>query len=154
MVSDKASLKQIQESWKTVRIVEARIRTTLNSPSIFSFLPRATGFSSVPESLLLVFGVSVLEDALRQMRDEKLFQSQRTELSHLMKASKSVLPWKNYAEVEKIRLRRNRVAHQREFLPEGQCTKDLGAISRELLAWSILESDDSVQYTITITPNT
>ena len=70
-----------------------------------------------------------------------------------MQASKNVLPWKNYAEVDKIRLRRNCVAHQREFLAEGQCAKDLVAIARELLAWSILESDDPVQYTITITPD-
>jgi len=153
MVSDQEFLKQIRESWKTVRTAEAMIQTNLNSPSIFSLIPRATGFSSVPESLLLVFGVSVLEDALRQMRDENIFQSQRTELSRLMKASKNVLPWKNYAEVEKIRLRRNRVAHQREFLLGGQCAKDLAVIAKELLAWSILESDEPITYTITITPN-
>ena len=129
------------------------IQTNTNSGSIFSLIPRATGFANVPESLLLVFGVSVLEEVLRKFRDENIFSSRRTEFGQLLSASKDFLPWKNYKEIDKIRLRRNGVAHRREFLAPGQCGKDLTAIAQELMAWKILDADYQIQYTVSITPN-
>jgi len=115
---------------------------------IFSLIPNATGFARVPESLLLVFAVSVLEEALKCLCTEGAFAARRWELGFLMKASKDALPWQNYEWIEQVRLRRNRVAHQRVFLEAGQCDLDLSAIAKELLAWKVLATDFKGEYKI------
>jgi hypothetical protein len=69
MVKDPDALIRIRGSWRTVRTLEAMIQTNLNA-GLFSLVPTMTGFTRIPESLLLVFAVPVLEDTLRQLRDE------------------------------------------------------------------------------------
>src|SRR4030095_5028470 len=124
-----------RDSWRTVRTVDAMIRTNLNA-GIFSMVPAATGFARVPESLLLVFAVSVLEDTLRQLRDEGEFCS-RDGLGRLMKASQAALPWRDFAGVNKVIKRRNDIAHRRKFLGPGQCVLDLKVLAQELSAWHV-----------------
>jgi hypothetical protein len=130
----------LSESWKTVRVIEAMIQANTGG-IIFSLVPNASGFARIPESLLLVFAVSVLEDALECLRDEGAFSSRKKGLSALMKASKSHIEWQNFDELERIRRRRNDVAHRREFLDAGQCKRDLAAIAKELLAWGVITAD-------------
>lgn len=139
----------LSESWKTVRIIEAMIKANTGGV-IFSLIPHATGFARVPESLLLIFAVSVLEDALKCLCSEGVFTSRRKELGALIKASKNVIDWQNFDEIERIRLRRNHVAHRREFLGPGQCTNDLSAITKELLAWGILSTDFKGKFTVSM----
>ena len=76
MIQDKASLKNVRDSWKTVRVVDAQIATNMNA-GIFSLVPTATGFSVVPESLLLVFAVAVLEEVLVELEDQGTFYSRK-----------------------------------------------------------------------------
>jgi hypothetical protein len=138
MITDQKALDRIRESWCTVRILEARISTSL-SAGIFSLAPMATGFREVPESLLLLFAMSVLEDTLKQLRDEGAFSCSRSELKRLMDSSRCVLPWQDFTKVNQARIHRNAVAHRREFLSDGECTQYLTAIENELLSWSVLD---------------
>ena len=153
MITDQSFVAQVRDSWKTVRTIYSMIQTNTSSGTIFSLIPHATGFSKVPESLLLLFGVSVLEGVLQKLRDDGVFSCTGSEFGRLLNASKSSLPWKNYEEIKKIQLRRNSVAHRREFLAIGQCDKDLSAIAQELITWRILDADYQIPFTVSITPN-
>ena len=132
-----------------MRTIEAMIKANTGQV-IFSLIPNATGFARVPESLLLIFAVSVMEDALKCLASEGVFRARRHELGALMKASKDALRWQDYNEIEQVRLRRNKVAHQRVFLKDGQCRQDLSAIATELLAWKILTTDFKGHYGVTM----
>jgi len=138
MITNPEVLKGIRDSWETVRILQARIHTTLHA-GLFSLVPVMTNFQEVPESLLLLFAVSVLETTLEQLRDQRVFVYKRRGLKGLMNASKNALPWQNFENIQKIKDRRDQVAHHREFLRSGQCAQDLDAIENELLAWRVLE---------------
>ena len=152
MVTDLAALEELRQSWRTVRTTQAMIRTN-TAPFIFSMVPAVTGFARVPESLLLVFGLSVLEDALRSICDQGAFSSKSKQLGPLMGASRQVVPWRTFEEVDRVRERRNRIAHDREFLAAGQCDRDLDCIARELIAWGVLEHDYAGTYTVEFRPS-
>lgn len=140
---------EIVESWKTVRMVEAQI-TTNTGGTIFALIPQATGFARIPESLLLVFAVSVLDDALSCLRDEGAFSSPGRTLDARMKASRSRLNWQDFDAVDQVRVVRNAVAHERRFLAEGECHLYLNVIARELLAFGILETDFKGTYSVSM----
>lgn len=152
MIKNAETLGSIRESWRTVRTLEGMIQTNTNSGIIFTLIPAATGFATVPESLLLLFAVSVLEDTLRQLRDEGVFNCSRNELKRLMDASHGQLCWLNFDAVNAIRDRRNRVAHRREFLSPGQCQADIATIAQELLSWDVLDKDGKVDYRVEFKP--
>ena len=152
MVTDLPTLENLRQSWHTVRVTQAMIQAN-TAPLIFSMVPAATGFARLPESLLLVFGVSVLEDALRQICDEGAFSSKRKQLGSLMEASRSVVPWKNFDAVHQIRERRNGIAHDRAFLAADQCSIDLDTLAVELIAWGVLEHDYADTYKIEFRPS-
>jgi hypothetical protein len=146
-ITDPEALKRIRDSWETVRILEARIQTTLHA-GLFSLVPQMTNFQEVPDSLLLLFAISVLENTLEQLRRQRVFMYKRRGLKGLIKASKNALPWQNIEEIQKIRCRRNRVAHHHELLRSGQCAQYLDAIENELLAWRVLEHPVKGRYDI------
>ena len=152
MIKNAETLASIRESWRTVRTLEGMIRTNTNSGAIFTLIPAATGFANIPESLLLLFAMSVLEDALRQLRDEEVFNCSRNELKQLMDASHGQLRWLNFDAVNVIRDRRNRVAHRREFLAPGQCQADIATIAQELLSWGVLDKDAKIDYRFEFKP--
>jgi hypothetical protein len=152
MITDSKKLQHIRDSWNTVRILEARIKRTLNA-GLFSLVPMMTNFKEVPESLLLLFAISVLEDTLEQLRDQGLFACEGRGLERLMKASTDKLSWKHFEEIQEIKNRRNLVAHHREFLRNGQCAQYLTAIEQELLAWGVLDSPIKGQFDISFKPS-
>jgi hypothetical protein len=143
---------ELQASWHSVRAVEAMIQTN-TAPTLYSLVPHVTSFAQVPESLLLVFATSVLEAALLHLRDAGRFRCERSELGSLMKASKEALGWQDYPSIDRVRLRRNGVAHRAELLDRGECTNALEAIARELIAWGILENDTRTVHTVSFKPD-
>lgn len=151
MTTSLAARTFLVQSWLTVRTLEARIRMN-TGPMLYSFIPHATRFAAVPESLLLVFAMSVVEKSLDCLRAEGRFSSSKRGLHDLMKASKSFIPWQNYDWIDDVRLRRNRVAHHQALLEHGQCERDLQFISLELLAWGILDEDPKIEFTVTFQP--
>jgi hypothetical protein len=150
MITDQEKLQRIRDSWTTVRILEARINTTLNV-GLFSLVPMLTNFQEVPESLLLLFAISVLEHTLKHLRDQGVFACKGDGLERLMKASSGVLHWQHFEKIQEAKGRRNHIAHEREFLRKGQCAEYLAAIEQELLAWGVLNSPIKGRFDISFT---
>src|SRR5690349_25003410 len=149
MIKSPDDLERIRASWRTVRDVDARVKSGQNA-RIFTLVSDVAGIPEIAESLLLVFGTSVLEDALKQLKEEGAFACPRFELKALMRASRDALPWVNFDAVDTCRDRRNAVAHRREFLRRGEYASYLDDIERELLAWQILEEPMRSDFTIDI----
>lgn len=145
MAVDQAEVARLTAMWRTVRIMEAEIRTNTNSGQL-TLIPMLTGFARVPESLLLLFAVSVLEDALVALRRAGAFECRTSRLAALMAASRDALPWRDYLAVENAKLRRDGVAHRHELLKLGECAKYLDHIASELLAWKAIEHDFKGNY--------
>jgi hypothetical protein len=157
MIADRKALQHIRNSWETVRILEARINTTLKA-GLFSLVPMATNFQEVPESLLLLFATFVLEDTLQQFYDQGVFGQKKPEgpkrlgLKRLMEASKDALCWQNFGKIKEIKNRRDGVAHHHKLLRSGQCTQYLNAIEKELLTWGVLEHPIKGTYEVSLQP--
>lgn len=151
MITDPKSRQAVRASWKSVRVLDAQIRAT-TGPNIFSLIPAATGFARVPESLLQVFAVSVLQEALERIQEEGVFRATRPGLKGLMDGSRPQLPWVDFGAMDEVRLRRNRVAHEGHLLQSGQCENDLALIARELIAWGVLSSDAPAEFQIECRP--
>ncbi len=101
------------------------------------------GFAShelrnISHNLVLLFAFSVLENVLKQLRDEGAFTERRNVLGKLMDASCSVIPWSNYNLVNDARKERNRIAHQQQIIERGKCWDYVDAIEAELVTWEIL----------------
>ena len=102
MINDPTVVADIQASWATVRMIQARIRTTLNA-GIFSLVPAATNLREIPDSLLLVFSLSAIEGALNALVDQGTFQAPNRKLGTLMHSSRAVIPWRDFAAVDAAR---------------------------------------------------
>ena len=142
----------IRASWRTVRTMESAIAVN-TGPVLFSFIPHSTGFARVPESLLLVFAVSVLESALLTLRELGRFTCKSKKLKGLMLASREHIPWQSFETIDHIRDRRNEVAHEATLVQPGECSNALAAIAGELLAWQVLDTDVLGQYSFTFAPS-
>jgi hypothetical protein len=152
MLTDPEALQHIRDSWKTVRILQARINT-IHTPTIFSVVPVADNFREVAESLLLLFATSVLEDTLEKLCDQGVFaQTGLRGFERLMKASIGKLCWQNFGKIQEIKNRRNKVAHERAFPPSDKCAEYLNAIAKQLLAWDVLEHDFKGTYEVSFRP--
>jgi hypothetical protein len=153
MIKNPEELQHIRESWRTVRMLQAKIDTTM-SAHLFSLVPAMTNFRVVPESLLLLFAVSVLENTLEELRNQGVFVYKGRGLKGLMDASsKTDLPWQNFENIQKIKDRRDGVAHHHEILHNGECAEYLDAIAKELLAWGVLEPEfNKGEYGVSLQP--
>jgi hypothetical protein len=152
MLTDPEALQHIRDSWKTVRILQARINT-IHTPTIFSVVPVADNFQEVPESLLLLFATSVLEDTLEKLCDQGVFGPERPRgLKRLIEASikvdKDKFKWKDLGKIQRLKNDRDGVAHHHQLLRNGQCAEYLNAIAKELLAWGVLEHDFKGTYEV------
>ena len=67
-----------------------------------------------------------------------MFASKDDKLKEMMKKSRHILPWQDYATVDEGREKRNGVAHRREILERASCWKYLDAIEAELVSWGIV----------------
>jgi hypothetical protein len=133
MIRDASKLKELQETWQSVRTAEATIKAASSLP----FVHAEVAMHYVREylfDLMLVYVFSVLDDVLRQLRDEGVFTSKGTNLKALMDGSRSALPWVDFALVGEARNRRNDVAHRRQHVPPADCARYIDAIEAELVA--------------------
>ncbi len=139
MLKDPQRLKDLQLEWATVRAAQAKVsRSVAAGMSSTGTVP--LDFVDFANSLLLLFGFSVLESVLQELRDQGTFACGFNTLSRLMRASKGAITWTNYDEVDKARDRRNLVAHEQTWLPRAETWKHLDAIERELISWSVVPS--------------
>ena len=138
MVKDQAALQNIQASWKNVRTFQDRVSANLASSMGGWDVGVSHNFRDLAHSLVLLFAFSVLEDKLRQLRDESAFTSDSSQLGKLMERSKTPLPWVNFAEVDAGRDCRNKLAHHMQVPSRADSWKYIDAIENELVGWGVL----------------
>lgn len=100
----------------------------------------STDFVNACYGLLLVQAYSLLESALRQLRDEGLFACKTGKLGDLMRESRAHLPWANYDVVENGQACRNKLVHEMEAVDPLHVLTYVQAVQAELAAWSSLGS--------------
>ncbi|MCO5190954.1 MAG: hypothetical protein M9928_17250 [Anaerolineae bacterium] len=84
-------------------------------------------------NLCVVFGLSVLERALLRSRSEGYFSTRDSSFFGLMRASQDAgFAWRDAPLLDRIRNRRNEIAHQRARFSENECLVMLLAIAEEL----------------------
>ena len=150
MIRDAVILQQSRDEWGNVRLSQARVKTNLAAASrgIIGGIPVSFGFRDYCHGLTLLFGFSVLENVLRQLR-EGHFPCPGWMVGPLMTASRGVLPWVDYPLVEAAKDARNDIAHRRTTIPRAETWKYLDALEAELLAWGILPGPVKAKYTLT-----
>ena len=151
MIQDSMKLQEIRDTWVTVRIFQAKVTTNLNAAFVGGGIPQTHEFRNLAHSLILLFAFSVLEDVLKQLKQEKVFSSGTNQLGDLMYFSKGALAWKAFALVDEGRTKRNELAHQRQLIERVDCWKYIDAIEEELVGWKILTGKVKADYTMTIT---
>ena len=137
MIHDANVLQKVRDEWKTVRATWDMVAANI----VFSFAGGgyvSHDFRCVAYSLTLLFGFTVLEHVLQQLRDEGRFSCNSFFVGKLMSASQNSLPWIDYALVDEARRRRNDIAHRQQWIEIDDCKRYLDAIESELRGWNIL----------------
>ena len=141
MIIDVAVLKDVRKEWATVMATRNMIKSNI----VFAFAGGgyiSPQFRSLAHSMTLLFGFTVLEHVLVQLRDEGHFKCSSPFVGPLMDASKSNITWTNFDLVEEARTKRNEIAHNQQWIEINDTARYLDAIETELKDWAIIESDD------------
>ncbi len=138
MIKDQTALQDLASAWRDVRSRQDFMkRHLLGSMGGIGSLPSI--FLADPVyNLVLLYAFAVLDEVLRQLRDEGNFSSKTTKLGDLMYSSKLSLPWLDFDFVDNGRERRNEIAHRSATIPRGECWQYIDAIETELKSWQIV----------------
>ena len=140
MIQDQIVLEGLRAEWKAIEDFLETIRCSwveVETPA-FQFEP-SRDLAFLAANMCVVFALGLLERVLRQLKDEKVIRTDGCTLSHLMTASQMAgLSWKDYDLIDRIRIKRNEIAHKQLRLSEEECGKIVRAISDELQCWSII----------------
>jgi hypothetical protein len=139
MIRDPTALADAQAEWALVRATRERIGANLAASHVgIGAMGTSHAFKNLAYTLWLLFAFSVLERVLIQLHSEGKFTSRSMQLGALMDASKSSLPWQDFALVDEARAKRNDVAHRMAVLGRGDTWRYVEAIEIELRAWAIV----------------
>ncbi len=131
-------LQDVVDNWKFTRLSQERFSAALMSGAVFGAFPGLHTALNMAGNIILLYAYSVLDQALRQLKEEGHFKPQGSGLKAHMDASKPVLNWVNFVLVDEGRERRNKIAHEQQFLERVDCWKYINAIEAELISWKIL----------------
>ena len=149
MIRDVHAQEAIEEEWHALRRSQGKLQ--VNVTASFSrgawFLPQ---IADDIYALLLPFGFSVLEHALQQMRDEKLFTCGSSKLGALMTSSRAAIPWSDYPAINVGREIRNKLTHEQVIPSHGDTFRILDDIERELIAWKVLKGPVKYEFTLSV----
>ena len=135
VIKDKYAKRELRESWSTVLSTVQMVKANI----VWAFAGggyTSKSFRDLSYSLIFLFAFSVVEDTLLQLRDEGKFNSKSSRLGALMEKSKNEIPWVNYSLIDEARNKRNRIAHQQEWLGLELC---LSYIKVDPISWTGLE---------------
>jgi len=135
-IADAAAVQDLRLAWEEVRTYRNIVVGNLNAASATGW-GQSQEFRSVCFSLLLALAFSVLEAALKQMRQEGKFRS-GPQLGAMMANSIPAVSWLDYDAIDLARDDRNDALHERRILPHTKARDHLAAIERELVAWGIV----------------
>ena len=130
--------QEIQDEWDGVRSFQLRIQANLNMSGGIGVGGAPHQLRNISHNLTLLFAFSVLEKALKQLRDENVFKESCNGLKALMRSSKTGVQWKNFSLIDKARCERNKVAHDQKILERSDCWKYIDGIERELVSWNVV----------------
>ena len=151
MIKDAAEKQNVIDEWHGVRKAHAKIKTHLLAAFAGGRGLAVSGdFPDLCHCLLLPFGFSVLESALKQLKREGVFSCGRWNVGPMMEASKLALPWSDYDLVDEARRHRNEFAHQQTICPRKRTWEYLDALEAELIAWGILTEPVQYDHTISV----
>lgn len=134
LISNGDELKKLASDWEGAE----KMRDRMQKPVGGAFAGLAQG--TVPDALYnlpLLLAFDVLRGALRVVKKEGRFTSERNSLGSLMKAAEKAIPWIDYKALRKGMKRRNAVAHDGELFPADVCLRDIANVSAQLRAWGI-----------------
>lgn len=141
MIKDQARLGGYQKEWDTVREFQNKIQRHLTATMIgIDAIGASHELRDISHNLVLLFVFSVLEDVLKQLKDEGKFNAKKNSLKCLMDSSKNSLPWQDFELVDEARDKRNSLAHDQTLLPRGKCWCYVDAIEAELISWNVVKS--------------
>lgn len=140
MIKDINILQEIIAEWTAVEelFLTARYSWT-EVEAAPSIIEPTRDVAIVASNLCVIFATAILEKALAQFREEKVFKSNTFSLNNLMEASTKNLSWRNYRLIDDVRRKRNAIAHENVRFSEEDCFDMILAIREELVGWSILE---------------
>jgi hypothetical protein len=135
MIKDATALTKIRKDWTGVEA----LRVSLDV-SAYATLPGLFPFTlyNAAHNLPFLHAFAILNEALEQLKEEGLFKCGSRKLGHLLKASKKVLPWRDFALIKAGVVHRNDLAHKGKLLNRPECWTYIDAIKAELSAWGIL----------------
>ena len=140
MIRDATVLAEIQQNWAGVEALRAKLQrsafATFSMPTIGGIFPFA--LADAAHNLPFIHAYAVLNDALKQLRDEGHFACNCFFLGALLKASQNVLAWRDFALISQGVTRRNEVAHRGQLLNRADCWKYVDAVKVELSALGII----------------
>jgi hypothetical protein len=137
MITDANVLNEIRSEWASTMAAWDMVQKNI----AFSFAGGGItmpAFHDFAYTLPVLFGLTVVEHVLQQLRDEGHFGCRSSFIGPLMVESRRAVPWVDYALVDEARNRRNEVAHEQRWLPAADSKRYLRAIEEELRAWSII----------------
>jgi len=140
MITDKAALDEIRQSWRGVEALKDKVQRAL----LGSFAQGASFVIFIADSahnLPLLHAYAVFNDVLEQLAKEGKFQCKSIFLGPLLTASEKALSWKDFRLIKEGVDRRNDVAHRGDVLPRADCWKYIEAIREQFVAWAILDSN-------------
>ena len=138
MIKNVTLKKKIQKDWDGVRKFQSMIQAHLNASGGIIGGGATHQLRNISHNLMLLFAFSVLETALKQLRDEGAFAGNSNSLKRLMYSSKNNLTWIDFKLIDEARDKRNKVAHQQKTLSRADCWKYIDAIEKELVSWNIV----------------
>jgi hypothetical protein len=138
MITDANALREARDGWDFVRDCRNVIVGNCDVAAMQTLGFNQSGVRDIGFNLLLASAFSVLEEVLRQLRDEGKFSGKDNRPKPLMADSRGTLPWLEFALVDRGREDRNQSIHERRFLSHGLCRDYIAAIEREMHHWGIL----------------
>jgi hypothetical protein len=136
LVKNARELARIQKLWSAVRrLADERSQVhALPDGDIEVGRPMPDAYFNLP----VVLAVSALEETLEAARNENAFRCHGARLGMLMEASKARIPWRNFDAVDRIREKRNDIAHEGILYSRSDCLQMIAHIEAELSGWGVL----------------
>jgi hypothetical protein len=134
MITDKAALDEIRQSWSGVEALKNKVQGAL----LGSFAEGGSFVIFIADS---AHNLPLLHAVLEQLAKEGIFQCKSIFLGALLAASEKALSWKDFALIKEGVDHRNDVVHRGDVLPRADCWKYIEGIREQLVAWVILDSN-------------
>jgi hypothetical protein len=136
VIRDATVLAEIRRNWKGVETLRSRLQVSAAASGAHGRFPFA--LADAAHNLPFIHAYGVLNDVLEQLSDEGHFRRKTFFLGELLRNSRKVLPWRDFALVSAGAKRRTAVAHKGQLLDRGECWKYVEAVEGELRAWGVL----------------